>query len=418
MGMDRTIEKKRWTPRRIAWIGGASLFFLLLVYLVASSTGGSTLRVEPDRLTIADVKKGPFQEFIPVIGQVLPLKVNYLDAVEGGRVEEIYIRDGKMVTEGDRILRLSNTNLLLDIMYREAELFQQSNALRSTRLQLEQNRLSLNRDVNEVDYLLEKAKLKYDRNKTLHDEGILSAQDLDDSKKEHEFLIRRKELTLESQKQDLSFREQQVAQLESSLERMQKNLDVVKEKLENLTIRAPVSGHLTALNAEIGQVKSPGERLGQIDEMTGFKVRAQIDEHYIDRIEQGKVGQFDFSGSSYKLVAQVVYPEVRDGKFEVDLAFAEKEPDGIRRGQSLHIRLELSDIYEALLVPRGGFFQKTGGNWIFVLNDDGKVAEKREIKLGRQNPEYFEVLSGLKPGEKVVTSSYDSFGDMDRLVLK
>ena len=418
MGMDRKIEKKKWPPKRIAGLAAVGLFVILVLYVFLFRLSKSTLNVKAERITISTVTRGPFQEFIPIMGNVLPINTFYLNAVEGGRVEEIYLEAGTFVKEGDGILRLANTNLLLDIMWREAELFQQSNNLRNTRLSMEQYRLRLNQDLAEINNLLRQQKRTYERYKELVKDNLISKHEYELAKDQYEYLIKRKELTIESQENDLEFRLSQIDALEASLKRMQDNLEIVKQKQENLTIRAPVSGHLTALNAEIGQSKSPGEPLGQIDVLEGFRVRAAIDEHYIARIETGRTGEFDFAGKSYGLVIKKIYPEVIDGRFEVDMEFVDGGPEEITRGQTLHIRLELGDISEAILLPRGGFYQTTGGNWAYVVDESENVATKRKIKLGRQNPQVFEVLEGLGPGDRVITSSYESFGNMDRLVLK
>ena len=376
------------------------------------------MNVNIERITIATVEKGVFQEFIPVIGNVLPIKTIYLDAMEGGRVENIFVEAGSMVHEGDKILKLANTNLLLDIMYREAQFFEQSNNLRNTRLAMEQHRLTLRRELVELDYQIQRQKRIYDRNTELAKKDLISQQEYEQAKDEYEYLLKRKELTLETQKQDAVFRQVQIEQLEASVQRMQTNLGMVKQKLESLVLRAPISGQLTSLHAEIGESKSPGERLGKIDVLEGFKVRAAIDEHYIARIEIGRTGAFDLAGTSYTLIVKKIYPEVREGRFEVDMEFDGASPQGMRRGQTLRIRLELGDLSEAVLLPRGGFYQKTGGQWVYVLEPSGAVATKRPIRLGRQNPQVFEVLEGLEPGEQVITSTYDGFGDIDRLILK
>ncbi|NOR21587.1 MAG: HlyD family efflux transporter periplasmic adaptor subunit [Candidatus Aminicenantes bacterium] len=418
MGMDRKIEKKKWPPKRIASLAAVGLFVILVLYVFLFRLNKSTLNVKTERITISTVTRGPFQEFIPIMGNVLPINTFYLNAVEGGRVEEIYLEAGTIVKEGDGILRLANTNLLLDIMWREAELFQQSNNLRNTRLSMEQYRLRLNQDLAEINNQLRQQKRTYERYKELVKNSLISKHEYELAKDQYEYLIKKKELTIESQRNDLEFRLGQIDALESSLKRMQDNLEIVKQKQDNLTIRAPVSGHLTALNAEIGQSKSPGQPLGQIDVLEGFRVRAAIDEHYIARIETGRTGEFDFAGKSYGLVIKKIYPEVIDGRFEVDMEFVDGGPEGITRGQTLHIRLELGDISEAILLPRGGFYQTTGGNWAYVVDESENVATKRKISLGRQNPQVFEVLEGLEPGDRVITSSYESFGNMDRLVLK
>ncbi len=418
MGMDRKIEKKKWPPKRIAGLAAVGLFVILVLYVFLFRLSKSTLNVKTERITISTVTRGPFQEFIPIMGNVLPINTFYLNAVEGGRVEEIYLEAGTLVKEGDEILKLANTNLLLDIMWREAELFQQSNNLRNTRLSMEQYRLRLNQDLAEINNQLRQQKRTYERYKELVKDNLISKHEYELAKDQYEYLIKKKELTIESQRNDLEFRLGQIDALEASLKRMQDNLEIVKQKQDNLTIRAPVSGHLTALNAEIGQSKSPGQPLGQIDVLEGFRVRAAIDEHYIARIETGRTGEFDFAGKSYGLVIKKIYPEVIDGRFEVDMEFVDGGPEEITRGQTLHIRLELGDISEAILLPRGGFYQTTGGNWAYVVDESENVATKRKIRLGRQNPQVFEVLEGLGPGDRVITSSYESFGNMDRLVLK
>lgn len=418
MGMDRMIEKKKWPPRRIVAYSLAAAFVLLVAYMLLFESHRSTLNVEGEKLTISTVERGPFQEYIPVLGEVLPVQTIYLDVEEGGLVETIYLEAGSSVTRGDRILKLSNTSLLMDIMYREAELFQQINNLRNTRLLFEQSRLSLERDLADLDSQVQRTQRRFASFQTLFEEKLISLHDFEDTRDDYELAKRQRQLAAESQEKELDFRQQQIVQLEESIRRMQENLQVAKGKLDNLTVRAPISGTLTSLQAEPGQSKSPGQRLGQIDAPEGFKARAEIDEFYIDRVQKGKPGQFELSGSTYNMVVTRVYPEVREGKFSVDLEFRGGQAPGIRRGQTLHIRLELGDVAEALLLARGGFFQKTGGNWAFVLAADGKTAEKREIRLGRQNPDVFEVLGGLRPGERVVTSSYDSFGDNERLVIQ
>lgn len=418
MGMDRTIKKKKFTLKKIALYGSALIFVLVMVYLFAFKMTKSTLNVERDRITISEVTWGPYQDYIPIMGEVLPITTYYLVADDGGRVEEIYMEAGVPIKEGQRILKLENTNLLMTIMWREAELFQQSNNLRNTRLQMEQYRLSLNQQLAQAESQLQQQKRLYERYQKLHEDDLISTHEYELAKDQYEYLQERLELAEESLKNELAFRQQQIDQLESSLERMRNNLEVVKEKQENLTLRAPISGHLTALSAEIGQSKNPGERIGRIDVMDKFRVRADIDEYYIARVEKGRTGTFPFAGQDYKLQVRTIYMEVQEGKFQVDMYFVGDQPGGIRRGQTLHIRLELGDLKEALLLPRGGFFQTTGGNWVYVVDESGKYATKRNIRLGQYNSEVHEVLEGLEPGEKVITSSYESFGDMERLVFK
>jgi HlyD family secretion protein len=416
--MDRKIEKKKWPPKKIAIFAGSGLFIFLIAYIFIFGDQSSKLNVETERLTISEVRKGPFQEFIPVTGTVLPIETFFLDVSDGGRVVKKFVEDGAFVNVGDPIIKLDNTSITLNMMYNEAQLFQQINNLRSTRLSMEQNRLSLQQTMLEVEYDLLDAKRVYEINKKLFQKNLLSGTEYERSKEQYDLMVNKKKLTYESFRQDSLFRLQQIEQLEASVAQMQGNMNIVKQQLENLTVKAPIKGQLTALNAEIGESISPGENLGQIDVIDSFKIRAQIDEHYIARVAAGQTGEFEFAGKTYKLVIKTVYPQVNNGRFEVDMHFAETPPQGIRRGQTVHIKLELGELTEALLVDRGGFYQTTGGQWVFVVDPSGSFAEKRSIRLGQQNPQVFEVLEGLRPGEKVVTSSYDNFGDVEKLILK
>ncbi len=416
--MDRKIEKKKWTIKKIATYGTGILLLLFIIYNFLLGDSSSKLNVQKERLTISTVSQGPFQEFIPVTGNVVPIKTVYLDAVEGGRVEVKYIEEGTLVEIGDKILKLDNTNLHLDIMYREAELFQQINNLRNTRLDMERTRLNLQTQLAQIDYDLRTKKRIYERNKELFQKNLISRFEYEQSHDEFNYLSRSKDLTIETHKQDSVFRVAQIKQLEASIRRMQENLEIVKNKLENLVIKAPISGQLTSLNAEIGESKALGERLGQIDVLDSFKVRVDIDEHYIARIEIGKTGNFEFAGNTYNLEILKIYPEVLNGRFGVDMYFTDEVPQGIRRGQTLHIRLALGDLSEAILLARGGFYQKTGGQWVYLVDESGEYAVKQPIRLGRQNPQHFEVIEGLHPGQMVITSSYETFGENDKLVLK
>ena len=417
MGMDRHIEKKKWPPKKIAMIAGTAIFIGFVIYIFLFGMSKSSLNVKAERLTVSEVKEGPFQEFIPVMGNVLPY-YHYLTAVEGGTVEEIYLRAGTKVEKGDPILKLANTTLLINLMWRESELFQQINNLRNTRLDMERYRLQLNQQLAQVDNNLQQQKRVFNRYQELIKDDLISQHEYELAKDQYEYLVKNRDLTVESQTKDIEFRERQVDALEGQVKRMEDNLEIIRSRLENLTIRAPVSGYLTSLDAEIGQSKSAGVDLGQIDTLEGYRIRAQIDEHYLARVERGRNGTFEFAGKNYDIVVTKKYPAVVEGRFEVDMEFEHETPAGITAGQTYHIRLELGDISEAILLARGGFSQTTGGNWAYVLEPSGDVALKRRIRLGRQNPDYFEVLEGLEPGEKVITSSYESFGNMDRLVLK
>ncbi len=418
MGMDKKIETKKWPPKRIAIYALGGVVAAALIYMVASATGEARLNVKKEQITISEITEGDFQEFISIRGSVMPQDTNFLDAETGGRVEEIYLEAGAIVEKGDRILKLGNTNLLLDIMYREAELFQQSNNLRNTRLSFEQNKLNLKRELNEISYRLNLVKRSLRKKEALYKEKIIPAVQYEDVRDEYDYLRVKKNIVEETIETDNALRNEQVKQLEESLQRMQENLRVVKTKLDYLTLKAPISGQLTAFDLEVGQTVGPGQRIGKIDAIGSFKVEAQIDEHYIDKVEADCPGSFDIEEISYGLKTSKVYPEVKQGMFEIDMSFAGELPEGLRRGQTLHIKLELGDVNRATLVERGGFYQETGGNWIFVVDDAGRQATKRDITLGRYNPSYYEVVSGLALGEKVITSSYGSFGDAEIIVLK
>jgi HlyD family secretion protein len=417
MGMDRKIEKKKWPPKKIAMLAGSVLFVAFVIYIFVFGMSKSSLNVRAERLTVSEVTQGPFQEFIPVMGNVLPY-YHYLTAVEGGTVEEIFLRAGARVNKGDPILKLANTTLLINLMWRESELFQQINNLRNTRLDMERYRLNLNQQLALVENNLQQQKRVFERYQELIKDDLISQHEYELAKDQYEYLVRHKELTIESQTKDIEFRERQVEALEGQVSRMETNLEIIRSRLQNLTIRAPVAGYLTSLEAEIGQSKNAGQDLGQIDTLEGYRIMAGIDEHYLARVETGRKGEFEFAGNNYAIEVTKKYPTVVDGRFRVDMEFVDETPDGITAGQTYHIRLELGDISEAILLARGGFSQTTGGNWAYVLDSSGDVALKRRIRLGRQNPDFFEVLEGLEPGEKVITSSYESFGNMDRLVLK
>ena len=416
--MDRPIVKKRWTLKRIGKVGIPAAFFMFLLLYLLIGDHSSKLNVEAERITISTVTKAPFQEYIPVTGTIQPLQTFFLDAAEGGRIDSIFVEAGNVVSKGDRILKLANTNSQLDVLYREALLFEQINNARNTRLAIEQNSLTLRGQLADVEYQIIRLQRLHDRDTLLFRKQLISRQEFEQVNDEYEYWQSKQIITVENFKQDSLLRRVQLDQLNASIKRMQSNLDLVKRSLEDLVVRAPISGELTSLNAEIGQSKSPGQRLGQIDVLDGFKVRAEIDEFYISRINSGQKGTFDLGTTSYSLTVEKVYPEVREGRFEVDMLFEGSPPQGIRRGQTLQIRLQLGDLSDALIVARGAFYQKTGGQWAYVVDKSGAFAIKRNIRLGRQNPQTFEVMEGLEPGEQVITSAYDNFGDIDKLVLK
>lgn len=416
--MDRKVEKKTWTTKRIFMLGGGGLLFIFILYLLFFADKSSRLNVESERITISEVKYDSFQEFIPITGTVEPIETFFLDVSEGGRVVEKYEEEGAFLNVGDPIIRMDNAQLTLDVIYNQANVFSQINNLRSTRLSMEQNRLNLQAQLLDVEYDLLDKKRIYDNNKILFEKNLISKIEFDRSREDYDYTVKKRNLTLETYKQDSLFRAQQVDQLEQSVETLQENLSVTKTQLENLTVRAPIKGQLTALNAEIGQSIARGENLGRIDVIDSNKVRASIDEHYIARVLPGQLGEFTFAGNTYQLIIKTVFPQVTNGRFNVDMHFLGQVPNGVRRGQTLHIKLELGEPGEAVTIERGGFYQTTGGQWIFVLDESGDYAIKRSIKLGRQNTNAFEVIEGLNPGERVITSSYDTFGDVDKLVLK
>ena len=418
-GVDRKIEKKTFTPKRIALAVAFLLFASFVGYgLWRATSGGKRLNVEREKLTVSTVEQGPFQEFIAITGTVTPKQTVYLDAIEGGRVEEVLVEEGAMVEEGQPLLRLSNNDLQLRLMQNEAALSEQVSNLQNMQFQVEQNQLALRQQLAEMDYQIRRLQREHARNAQLHEKQLIAEQDYLAIKDELEYQERRRDLTLRSYQQDSLSQQTRLEQMETSVDQMQRNFSVLQETLANLTVRAPVAGQLTALDAEVGEIRTSGSRFGQIDVLDGFKVRAQIDEFYIERVRRGQTATTQpIAGQAHTLTVTRVYPQVREGRFEVDLAFDEAAPEGIRRGQTIRLRLALGDPEEAVLLARGGFYQTTGGNWVYAVDASGEEATKRFIRLGRQNPEYFEVLEGLEPGDRVVTSSYETFGDADRLVF-
>jgi HlyD family secretion protein len=416
--MDRKLDKRSWSTKRIVVATFALFLMAFILYSFFFVEKGSRLNVDVDRITISTVERGPFQEFVAVQGTVLPIETFYLDAIEGGRVEKIFVEAGSMVKRGDPILRLANTGLQLDVMYREALTYEQINNAQNRRLAIEQNTISVQSQLADVENLARQASLSFVRDSALRAKDLISPEEFIRSKNDFVHWQKRLSLARENFKQDSLLRVNQLRQLESSINRLHANLEMVRQSLSNLTVRAPISGQLSSLNAEIGQSKSAGQRLGQIDVLEKFKVRAAIDEFYISRINLGQNGQADVAGKRYSVVIQKVYPEVIGGRFEVDLEFVGEAPVGIRRGQTLPVRLELSELSEAILLPRGGFYHVTGGRWVYVLDRSSEFAVKRTITIGRQNPQMFEVLEGLEPGDRVITSSYDQFGNAEILVLQ
>lgn len=416
--MDRIIEKKKWNAKRILTISGIAGLVILIGSAVFFTSGKNKLNVDTDRITISEVKKGPFQEFIPVNGVVLPITTIYLDAVEGGRVEQRFVEDGTNVKKDQPILKLANTDLELNLANQETAVFNVLTQMQISRDQAQQNTIGKLNQMADVDNALKDAERVYKLDKHLYEQKAIGLQEYQKAQNDYQYQVRRKKLTTQILAQDTVSTRQQTAQMKESYDHMKATLELMRKKVGDLIVRAPVDGQLTSMDVEIGQNKNKGERLGQIDVLSGYKVRVNIDEHYITRVFNGLMGDFTIDDKTYKLKIKKVFTQVTNSTFQVDMAFVGEAPKSVRRGQTLQIRLALSDETTALLVPKGGFYQQTGGNWIFKLSDDGKTAYKTDIQLGRQNPDYYEVLQGLKPGDKVVTSSYDNYTDMQELVLK
>ncbi len=415
--VDRKIEKKKWNTKRIATIAGIAGIVVLVGGSVFFTSGKSKLNVDVERITVSEIKKGPFQEFIPVNGIVMPKTTIYLDAVEGGRVEKLFVEDGTNMKAGDPILKLSNTDLELSLANEETSVFNVLTQMQISRDNAQQNTISKLNQMAEVESSLKEAERVYKLNKHLYEQKAIGLQEFKKSENEYQYALNRKKLTSKILSQDSTSTKQQVTQMGESYDHMKSTLALMRKKVGDLIVRAPVDGQLTSLDAEIGQTKTKGQRLGQIDVLSGYKVRVDVDEHYISRVYNGLMGEFTLD-KTYKLGIKKVFTQVTNGRFQVDMEFVGDMPKSMRRGQTLQIRLALSDETQALLVPKGGFYQQTGGNWIFKLSDDGKTAYRVDVQLGRQNPDYYEVLQGLQPGDKVVTSSYDTYGDMQELVLK
>ncbi|MBS1947248.1 MAG: HlyD family efflux transporter periplasmic adaptor subunit [Bacteroidetes bacterium] len=416
--VDRIIEKKKWSTKRVLTIVGIAALVALIGASYYYTKGPSKLSVDMERLTISEVKKGAFQENIPVNGVVMPLTTIYLDATEGGRVEERYVEDGAIMKKGQPILRLSNTDLLMNMMSQQNTVYNTLTQMQINHNNAMQNTVTKQTQMADVESLFKEAERIYNLDRKLYAEKVIGLQEYQKAVNDYNYYLSKKNLTEQILQQDSVSRAQQEAQDKRSYQGSQEALTIMQQKVGDLIVKAPIDGQLTSLDAEIGQNKTQGQRLGQIDVLGGFKVRVDIDEHYISRIYTGLTGTFTFADSSYKLKIFKVFTQVTGGKFQVDMSFVGKVPKGIRRGQTLQITLALSDERQALLVPRGGFYQQTGGNWIFKVSADGKTAYRADIQLGNQNIDYYEVLQGLKEGDKVVTSGYDTYGNMQELVLK
>lgn len=417
-GMDKQIVRKHPFTKKVITYSAIGIVVVSVILVFAFSDKSLKLNVSADKIEIDTVKNGLFLDYISVIGAVEPIRTIYIDATEGGQVNSILLDEGIMVKKGDLIMKLTNTNLLLDILNREANLAEQENLLRSNRLQMEQNKLNIKSQIIDVKYQLKKYERNFRSNELLFKEQHISREEFDVSKENYEFTRDRYELLLKTQQQDSIFRSLAINQLESSVDRMQDNIKLIRQKLNSLDVRAPYDGQLALIMPEIGESMSVGQRLAQINILDAYKMRVEVDEHYITRVTKGLKGEFEFDDKVYALKLTKLFPEVKDGRFIIEMEFEGKVPEQIKIGQTARIRLELGESKQAVLIPRGAFYQNTGGQWIFVLDKNHNIAHRKNIKIGRQNPMFYEVLDGLEPGEMVIVSGYDTYGDAAKLVLK
>lgn len=419
--MDRKIEQKKgwraaFTRKALPYWGGALLlaFILWLVF----RDNSSTLRVEKDTITTGEVTKGEFNDYIRISGQVQPMTTIQISPLEGGVVEKIIIEEGNSVKKGDEILKLSNENLDLQILNSEAELAEKENILRNTMISMEQQKLSVKQERLQLEMEVRRYRRAYEQQKALYEDRLIAKEDWLKAEEDYSLAEDKLNLVKDRELQDSLYRSVEIEQMEESLENMRLNMQMIRKRKDNLTIKAPIDGELGLLDAVLGQSIASGAKIGQINDLSSYKIEAQIDEHYIDRVTAGLEAVFERQDETYHATIRKVYPEVREGKFKADFKFSGPQPENIRTGQTYYMNLQLGQPEEAVLIPRGTFYQYTGGKWIYVLTPDGTKAVKREIQIGRQNPQYYEVEEGLQPGEKVIISGYDSFRDNDILILK
>ena len=418
--MDKIIEKKTgwrtaFTKKALPWWGGALLAVFIL--WLAVRPNAKTLRVSKDSVTVSEAVRGEFNDYIRVGGRVQPMTTIQLSPQEGGIVQAILIEEGSAVRAGDPILVLSNDNLDLQILNSEAELAEKENILRNTQIQMEQQKLDVRQNVLEYGTQVERLRRAYEQQKVLYEDKLIAREDYLKAEEDYRLALQKYDLIRERSRQDSLFRGTQIDRMEESLENMLLNMQMIRRRKGNLIVKAPIDGELGLLDVVLGQSIASGTKIGQINSVGTYKIEAQIDEHYIDRVVPGLEATFERQNDTYAASIRKVYPEVRDGKFQADFKFDGEQPANIRSGQTYYLNLQLGLPEEAVLIPRGTFYQRTGGKWIYVLSKDGGKAVKREIRIGRQNPQYYEVLEGLEPGEKVLTSSYDTFGDSDVLVF-
>ena len=417
-GMDRVIRENRWIKKRYWKIIAAGIIIMAIILFFLFRDWTSTVRVEKERITIASVFQGVFNDYITNDGTAAPISTVYLDAYEGGKVEEIILEEGSMLKKGDVIIRLSNNDLNLNILNSEAQLAEKSNFLREVRIRTEQEKHSLEREVLNAKFDLVAKKRTWEQNKELFKDELISRDEFIRSEEAYTLADKTLELVMLRQKQDTEFRNLQIEQITENLKNMQMNLAMVKQQQDYLNVKSPVDGQLGSLMVEIGQSITRGFRIGQVNILTSYKIEADVDEHYIDRIRPGLTGYIERTNDTLQLEIKKVYPEVRNGRFKIDLVFTGKLPENIRIGQSYFIKLQLGQPIEAIQIPQGSFYQTTGGQWIFVLDKSGQFAIKRNIKIGRKNPQFYEVLEGMQPGEQVIVSDYTMFGNNDKVELK
>jgi HlyD family secretion protein len=415
--VDRKIEKSTWNSKRIMTIAGITAIVALVAGSIYFTSGKSKYNAPIDRITISEIKKGPFQEFIPVNGTVMPLITEYIDAIQGGQVEEKYVEDGAKLKKGDPILRLSNTDVELNLANSENTVYGQQTQMQINQNNAAQNTVNKLQTMADVESLYKDAERVYNLDKILYAQKAIGLQEFQIAENNYNYQLRKRNLARKILQQDTILTNEQAAQAKEQIRQMNSSLQLMRKEVSDLIIKAPIDGQLTSLDAEIGQNKNKGDHLAQIDGFTGVKVQALVDDHYINRVVTGLTAYYPTDDKTYKLVVKKVFTQVTNGQFKVDMQFVGEIPPGLRKGQTLQIRLAFSDVVPALLLPKGGFYQQTGGNWIFKVSDDGKTAFKVDIQLNRASPDYYEVIKGLKPGDKVITSSYENYGDIQELVL-
>lgn len=415
--MDKQLKKKTWTVKRIATYGGIALFTVFVGYQFIFADRRNKLKVEKDKITISEVKRGIFQETIPQTGIVEPSRTVYLDAVEGGTIKRVVAQSGQMLKKGDIILELSNINREITVLQQEAQLNESITRQRDTRLAITRNDLEQRQMLALIDNALQVLRPQYERQKQLFEKKLISKQEFEKTEADYQYNLERRKITYEVYKADSLDRLRQLRELTFSERKMSQSLEGVGKILDNLVIRAPMDGQLSRPQLDPGQAVNNGQRLGQVDIVGSYKVRVPIDELYLPRINEGLQATASFNNKDYLLEITYVYTTIANGRFDVDMQFVGEVPPGIRRGQSLRLRIQLSQSSEELLLPVGGFYKDTGGNWVYVLEEGGNRAVKRDVKLGRKNPENFEILEGLQPGDKVITSSYENFGNNEVLIL-